>query len=76
MKSAKQKNRAVFLTSIFVATVLELFFAFDKNENTEPLTYLIVDFIPAWIGLPAISFFGVWLIVHFIKFYKIRRWKK
>lgn len=64
------KFRYGFLATLALALFWELWASFDKDPSTEPLTWLVVTYIPAWIGLPVITLFAAWLVLHFKKNYK------
>lgn len=71
------KKRIIWIASFLgvglLWVVMELIAAFDKSSDTIPLTHLIRDNIPVWVGLPVIAIFSVWLIAHFIKAYKKKK---
>ena len=70
MERTKKTWTLVFLGITAIAIFLEIFASFDKNPDTIPWTRYIVNYIPAWIGLPIIIGFAIWLVVHFIEKYK------
>lgn len=59
-----------FLGIIALAILLEIFAAFDTDPNTVPLTLYVINYVPVWIGLPIIIGFAIWLVVHFINYYR------
>lgn len=53
--------------------VWELIAAFDGSTSTWPLTEVVVEYVPAWITLPAIVVLVLWLPTHFAIRYARRR---
>jgi hypothetical protein len=51
----------------------ELWFALDDSPDTVPLTVIVVDHVPMWLGFPLIVVFAVWLVVHFWTWWRRRR---
>ena len=62
-----------FLGITVLAVFLELFASFDGDPNTLPWTRYIVNYIPAWIGLPIIIGFAIWLVIHFMTRYQNKK---
>ncbi len=48
----------------------EIIAAFDGNGGTYPLTQLVVEYVPWWLGIPAAIVLAGWLIPHFIFNYR------
>jgi len=59
-----------FLSVTGLAVAMELFAVFDGSDDTLPWTVLIVDNIPAFVGVPVIGAFAIWLAHHFYSNYK------
>jgi len=60
----------IFISSIIVAIILEVIFAFDGSPDTEPLTQLIIEHVNKYVFYTLITGFFVWLIYHFRYWYR------
>ena len=69
MKKSTKWNIA-FLGIAGAWLIMELYGAFAGKPEFQPLTGLIITYIPMWIGLPIIIGFAIWLIYHFVYWYK------
>ncbi|MCH8328869.1 MAG: hypothetical protein IIB81_00575, partial [Nanoarchaeota archaeon] len=72
----KFKWRVGFLGVILLAIVMELKAVFDSNPMTEPLTGLIIQYIPQWFTNTFIIATSIWALFHFRKWYAVIREKK
>ena len=72
MKISFKKWTAIFFSVIGLAVGLELIAVFTKTGDYMPLTWYIVNYIPAELGMFLITGFSGWLIYHFAK----RYWSK
>lgn len=61
----RTKWRIVFLGTIVAALVMELWASFDKDKNTEPLTWFMVKYVPREITIASIGALSLWLYNHF-----------
>lgn len=64
--------RAGFLTVTALAIVAELVASFDKSDETDPWTDLIVEYVPGEVTAVLIGGLAVWLPVHF----GLRYWRR
>jgi hypothetical protein len=56
---------------LFVAFLIsELWFAFDRSDNTWPLTKEITSYVPAWIATAIALWFARWIVPHFEDAYR------
>lgn len=67
-----KKWRYTFIGVLLIGLAMELFAVLDHNDKTQPLTTIIVQYIPFWVGFPIIVGVCGWLIYHFYYWYK--RW--
>lgn len=68
--------RFVFLGTIILAVGQEFYALFDGNDSTEPLTTIILRYIPAdwfFVGLGGLF---LWMCWHFGKYYFQKDMKK
>jgi hypothetical protein len=70
--SSKGKWSLLFLGTTALAIVMELFAAFDGNEETRTWTRHIVEYVPGEVTALVIGGLSVWLGVHF----GVRYWKR
>lgn len=63
--SKKIMFRVGFLGAIVLAVFLELVAVFDSNPDTEPLTNLIVAYVPVEVFWLLFGGLVTWLVVHF-----------
>lgn len=68
--SGKHLFRWAFLAVTVVALGAELFASFDGNNDTEPWTALLVEYVPAPVTYSAIGILVLWLPLHFYRRYK------
>lgn len=61
-----------FLAGFVAWIVAEVWAAFDSSTNTVPLTNIIVEHVPMWLGFPLIVAFAVWLVLHFWIYWRRR----
>lgn len=64
--------RVLFLTATALPTVMECWAAWDRDPRTEPLTDLIVGYVPWELPLAAFGALAVWLVPHFWVRYRRR----
>lgn len=64
---------AGFLGVTAIALAAELWASFDRNDQTDPWTDLIVRYVPGEIAAALIGALIVWLPVHFGLRYARRR---
>lgn len=69
----KQAWRVGFLAATGVAVGMELWAVLDGSGDTEPLTHIVVDNVPAEVTLLAIGALTGWLAEHFRLAYKRKR---
>jgi hypothetical protein len=50
--------------------IWELVAAFDGDTGTYPLTQLVVEYVPWWLGIPAAVVLAGWLVPHFVGNYR------
>lgn len=60
-----------FLSVAGLGLAMELWALFNDSPYSVPLTWIIIDNVPFWLGMPIIAGFAVWLVHHFYV-----RWKK
>lgn len=48
---------------------MELYASYSSTDDAIPLTWLIVDYVPAWLALPFVTVFSGWLVMHFVRRY-------
>ncbi len=68
--SAKLKYTLVMLGAVLAALGVEVWFAFDRNESTPPITDIVVANVPREITVAFIVGLCGWLLVHFNERYK------
>lgn len=59
-----------YLGALIIFLFFEFIAIFDKNPNTLTLTNWVISNVPIWITMPVISVFGIWLFIHFKKYYE------
>lgn len=45
---------------------MELWAVLDGASWTEPFTDIVVGAIPAGVGVPLVTGFSIWLVIHFV----------
>lgn len=68
----KLAYRTVFLSLPALWIVMECWAAWDRDDRTEPLTDLIVGYIPWEVPLAVFGALAVWLGPHFYVRYRRR----
>lgn len=57
----------VGILAAFVAWLgMELFSVLDGQSWTEPFTDIVVGAVPRAVGVPLVTGFSVWLMIHFV----------
>lgn len=61
----------LFIGVLGLGLAMELWAVLDNSDYSVPLTWIIIDNVPFWAGMPLIAGFAAWLVHHFYV-----RWKK
>lgn len=69
----RQMWRAGFLAVTGLAVGMELWAVLDGEPDTEPLTHIVVEHVPAEVTLLAVGALSGWLAEHFRLAYKKKR---